>query len=161
MLKEVLNEVEQIAIMPFSRALLEHNFEIDEFVFFEAGALDLESLNPIQNETFGELCDYKLNGEVDPQYGNQMLRRATTSLTKFDLDVLKNHPTVVFPVSIDMEKFLNQHHQDDVDLIKKLSFIAEKAMDMITTVRLIMEQIQLVRNHVILQDLFGVEKVLV
>jgi hypothetical protein len=31
----------------------------------------------------------------------------------------------------------------------------------ITTVRLIIEQIQLVRNHVVLQDMFGIEKVLV
>lgn len=131
MLKELLKESEQIAIMPFSRALLEHNFEIDEFAFFEPGALEFESLNPIENETFEELCDYKLSGDIDPQDGNKMLRRATTSLTKFDLEVLKNHPVVVFPVSIDMDKFLNFHHQEDVDLIKKLSFMAEKAMDMI------------------------------
>lgn len=131
MLNEILNEFDQIAVMPFSRALLEHCFKIDEFNFFKAECIDFKTLKPIGNESFEDLRDYKLSGNIDPDYGNQILRRATSSLTGFNIEVLSGHPVVVFPISIDMSIFLNFCHQDDVDLIKKLSFVAEKAMDII------------------------------
>lgn len=131
MLNERIEKFDQIAVMPFSRALLEHCFEIDEFAFFEPGWIDFDVLNPIENESLEDLIAYQSSGNIDAQYGNQMLRRATSSLTKFGLDVLKNHPVVVFPISIDIEKFVNFHHQEDVELLKKLSFLAEKAMDII------------------------------
>lgn len=126
-----LSEFAQVAFMPLSRVLLEHSFTIDQFHFYPLQEMDFEKLNISKNATMEEIAEHKQRGSISNTDDNSLLRQIVTSATGFSKEVLGAHPVVAFPIELDINIFIDHSHQDDVALIKKLAFSAERAMDII------------------------------
>jgi len=116
----------QLAIMPVSRFIIENNFRIGRFVFYPPGNLDLDELRTIPNHSIA--CSE--SAEVITLQG-QELREALTSLTGASIDTLRENMLIAFPTKINWDTFLQADHKQDVKLIRRLSEVAEKAMDLI------------------------------
>jgi len=133
-MQNILNELNQdpinkrLIIMPLTRLVFEDFFRIGKFNFFPQGTIEINSLRPISNKTIFTECDEDLGCSV---FEGQTKREVISSLTGFDIEVLNTHPLVAFIEEIDWNKFLGYEHQEDVDLLKKLSSKAEKALDII------------------------------
>lgn len=113
--------------MPLTRLLFHESFEIDGFHFFQQGLIDLMSLHPIPNKTLEST-----GGKADViVLEGQFLRKVSTSLTGFDLEILSRSPLVAFNVEIDWDEFLEANHEYDISLLKLLSSKAERALDII------------------------------
>ena len=116
-----------LIVMPISRILIEEVTTVGEFSLLPPGALELDELRPVPNITLESLT---LQGEVTTVTG-QAHREIATSLTGFSTEILESNPLVIFPEEIPWERFLNSSHNDDVELLRRLSATAERAFDWI------------------------------
>ena len=105
---------------PISRILIEEVTTVGEFSLLPPGALELDELRPVPNITLESLT---LQGEVTTVTG-QAHREIATSLTGFSTEILESNPLVIFPEEIPWERFLNSSHNDDVELLRRLSATA-------------------------------------
>lgn len=119
---ETLGE-KHLVIMPITRVLIEDEFNVGDVYFFPVDSIDLETLNPSKNINLDELNEGKYQGDI--------LRELTSSLTQFDISVLRSNYLVAFPFQIDPHRLENLDHQQDISLLKELSESAEKVMDVI------------------------------
>lgn len=109
--------------MPISRVLFEDVFAIGGFHFLPPGYADIRALNPSEN--------VKISTLANKVYQGHELREFTSSLTGFGLGVLETSNLIAFSTNIDSERFESYTHQEDISLLKNLSDMAEKAMDVI------------------------------
>jgi hypothetical protein len=116
-----------VAILPVSRIVFASPFRVGHFYFFPPGSLDIISLNPAAP---ANLEDFRVDGNVIV-LDKVGIRWGASSLTGFDIDTLENNPLIVFEFDCDWSKFKEMSHDDDVDLIKRLSAEAERALDVI------------------------------
>jgi len=116
-----------LVIMPLTRLLFYEQFSIGIYNFFPEDIFDIDEFNPRENINL----EQHLNEEKANLNGDA-LRGVLTSYTGFDVSVLRNNPLVVFPSKMDWGCFkMSNTHEDDLDLIKRLSSEAEKALDVI------------------------------
>lgn len=117
----------RLVVMPLTRLLFYEPFAIDGFHFFSPGSIDLMSLRPVPNKT---LESARGGADVIALEG-QDLREVSTSLTRFDVEILANSPLVAFNLDIDWDEFLEANHEYDISLLKLLSSKAERALDIV------------------------------
>jgi len=109
----ILDEHSCMVILPLYRVQIESVLKINEFIFVPIDYFDLDSV-----------------AFVDPF--SSTIRGSLTFISGFDSPTLKVNPAVVFPYSLDWNKFFRCHsHKDDADLIRELSYKVEYAMDLI------------------------------
>lgn len=116
-----------VAILPIARFVLQFPFRIGPFYFFPPGTLDIISLNPVPPLN---LEDCRNNSSYIDLEGNN-LRRVKSSVAGLSIDILEENPLIVFVCDIDWVKYESMSHDDDIELIKTLSSIAERALDVI------------------------------
>jgi hypothetical protein len=117
----------RLVIMPISRVLVERPLTLGSFRVFPAGEMDLSRLRPVPNYSPDE--ELKRSGMV--HLTGQRLREAATSLTGFDLKALESNAVVAFVAEIDWDDFLEAAHEQDVELLQRLSACAERALDIV------------------------------
>lgn len=124
---KTLGHMARLVVMPISRVLVERELRIGRFRIYPPGELDLEQLRPIPNYS-------PFNGSVGSAANcvrGQQLRMEATFLTGFDLEVLNGCALVSFIEEIEWDDFLEASHDDDIDLLQRLSARAERAMDVV------------------------------
>jgi hypothetical protein len=117
----------RLVVMPISRVQVERELQIGCFRVYPSGVLDLLQLRPIPN--YSPL--HAMPGAAVSCVRGQQLREAATSLTGFDLDVLKSSALVAFIADVEWDTFLDATHEDDIELLLRLSALAERAMDIV------------------------------
>lgn len=117
----------RLVVMPISRVLVERPLTVGSFRVFPPGELNLTKLRPIPN--YSPLED--VEGATTGELAGQQLREAATSLTGFDLGVLNDNALVTFIEEIEWDNFLEATHNDDIDLLQRLSARGERAMDIV------------------------------
>lgn len=122
-----ISQDKRLILMPLTRLVFDFPFKIGKFHFFPPENIEVGSLRPIPNKTF----DREVNKSSVTMFQGQYLRESSTSLTGFDVGILNSHPLVAFVEEIDWDDFLGQDHKEDINLIKKLSSKAERAIDII------------------------------
>lgn len=117
----------RLVLMPISRVLVEEDVRLGDFRIYPPGKLVLQQLRPVQNFSVERVL-------ADTEGGHllgQQLREACTSLTGFDLDVLSRSALVAFITDVEWDTFLGASHDDDIELLQRLSATAERAMDIV------------------------------
>jgi hypothetical protein len=113
----------RLVLMPVSRFTIEKPFRIDQFAFYPAGSVDLALLRTVPGHVLARTGIEAVQG--------QQLREVQSNLTGASPEVLNMHAIVAFPYEIDWEEFLNADHRYDIDLLRRLSEYADRAMDII------------------------------
>lgn len=113
--------------MPISRVLVERPLTIGSFRVFPAGEITLSRLRPVPNYSLDE--DLRRSGVAE--LAGQRLREATTAVTGFDPTVLESSSVVAFVTEIDWDAFLDASHEQDVEMLRRLSGFAERAFDIV------------------------------
>lgn len=130
-MKNLLDELKlrgensHLIFMPMSRILIEEPVSIGRFRLSPAGDIDLLDFRPMANRN---LADEISQSEATGISG-QALREIATSATGFSLDVLESSPILAFVAELDWDALFEATHDDDIDLLKALASIAERAMD--------------------------------
>lgn len=116
-----------IAILPISRLVFSYPFRIGPYFFFPPEEFGVQLANPIAQEDFYK----RITSQDATHLMGQDLRWAASSMADFSLLDLDNSYNIVFSADVDWDKFKNNSHEDDVELIRYLSSKAEKALDVI------------------------------
>lgn len=120
-------EKSHLIFMPVSRMLVEKPVTIGRFRLFPAGHIDFLDFRPMANRT---LADETAQSEVT-EISEQALREIAISCTGFSLDVLESSPIVAFVAELDWDALFEATHDEDIDLLKALASIAERALDFV------------------------------
>ncbi|MDD2776595.1 MAG: hypothetical protein PHU06_11625 [Gallionella sp.] len=105
---------QNLVVMPISRLVFQEPFSIGSYYFFPSESDICDFLPHMQNKKSGDLREF------------------ASLFTGFDVDILRSNAVVVFTAEIDWDKFLGLgNHNDDISLLKRLSYQAERALDMI------------------------------
>lgn len=123
---QALSEGKRLILMPISRLVIEKPFRIDPFSFYPAGSVDLATLRTVPGYSLGTSESKSI-----VCLSGQQLREAQSSLAGASPSVLNSHVVVAFPYELDWDAFLNANHNLDIDLLRKLSEYADRAMDVI------------------------------
>ena len=125
--REALSNDSQLVLMPISRLTIDSPIRVGEILIQPPGTVDFSALRPIPNAVLPDGSD---RSTVSLLQG-QNLREVCTSVTGFDIQVLREHPIAVFVTKIDWNAFLKFDHNDDLVLLAKLSEQAEASLDFI------------------------------
>jgi hypothetical protein len=124
---EVRGPKARLVVMPISRVLVERTLTIGNFRVFPAGEMSLSSLRPVPNYS----PDGALKRSSVVRLSGQPLRESLTSLTGFDLNTLEASAVVAFVAEIDWDELLEASHEQDVEMLHRLSASAERALDLV------------------------------
>lgn len=119
------SECTKLIFMPISRVHVESVYSIGDVRVVPPGVIDLDSFRPVPNKTLPK------SGPCVASFSGQDLREVATSVTGFDCNVLDAMPLVVFTAKIDWDEFLGQDHKSDIQLLRRLSAIAERTFDLV------------------------------
>lgn len=131
-MKNLLDELKlsgarsHLIFMPLSRVLVEEPVSIGRFRLFPAGYVDLADFRPMPNHTFANVT-----AEGATAIGGQALRECAISATGFSLDTLESSPILVFVAQLDWDALFEATHDDDIDLLRTLASMAERALDFV------------------------------
>ena len=114
----------KLVLMPISRVLVESVCSIGDLRILPPGAVDLNAFRPIANKTM------QFSGDI-AHFVGQDLREIATSLTGFDCEILAKTPLVAFVTTMDWDAFFCQDHEADIQLLRRISAIAERAFDFV------------------------------
>ncbi len=110
----------RLIVMPISRVLVEEPISLGRFKVYPPNYLNLTSLCPIENQTLNT-----------SNVGCHSLREVQISLTGFNIETLTSSSVVAFVVKSDEVIFLEKNHNDDLETLRRLSAIAERAFDLV------------------------------
>lgn len=123
LLKVLANETEdsRLVFMPISRVLVEEPHTLASLQILPPEFCDLKQFRPILPQSFDSAA----------QSGSGNSRELLTSITGFGLEVLSDSAIVAFIAKIDWDRFLIANHDDDIELLRVLSQIAERSFDLV------------------------------
>lgn len=110
---------ETIVVMPVARFRTELPFHVGPYHFFPAYEVDLRHLRPVT---------------VDEEYAMRLrsLRWLPVTATRIDARDIAGSSIVAFTTDLDWNDFhAHPHHDDDLDLLRRLSALAERSLDLL------------------------------
>ncbi len=116
-----------VAVLPITRLVFEGPFRVGSYFFFPPDEFDVRLLNPIPPLN---LEDHRVDG-MTVQLEGSGLRKAKSAIAGLSIEVLHANPLLVFESNIDWSHFDDLSHDDDVEIVKRLSSEAEKVLDVI------------------------------
>jgi hypothetical protein len=108
---ELLDRGFDLAVMPVARVHIDFdpvNYPYG-FTFYPTGTANLDSLNVIA-----------------PDPNSTRLAEASSAASGIDQEVLERHKLLVFPCRVNWSRFLRGSHREHLDLIRKLSSLADQ-----------------------------------
>jgi hypothetical protein len=117
---------DRLAILPLSRLVIDEPVRLGPFHLYPAGGVDLDELRTIPN-CHAQPPQDSLVSVLE----GQNLRESLSHATGATVDVLWQHALIAFPIRLDWDGFLRADHRSDIDLLRRLSDQASRALDVI------------------------------